>query len=227
MAVDHRQTRRARTTRSTLRVLRLVPDRDQHDVNGSDVHHPRYRVPTGPSALAPRPSAIAEPPPLADRHDGRGLNRAGFPVTVDQVLAESVGAHALGRPHVAKALVARDDPRRAERVRPAALRGNRATAVTHMDADRSDRAGPRVRRRTGARHPAGSRRSRSSTTLPRTGSPGSKSSTQRIRRSKSATTGRLAERLGLVMTAGSDFPRRALERARRRNGRRESDVRRS
>jgi predicted metal-dependent phosphoesterase TrpH len=34
-----------------------------------------------------------------------GLNRAGYPVSVEQVLAESGGGHALGRPHVAKALV--------------------------------------------------------------------------------------------------------------------------
>jgi 3',5'-nucleoside bisphosphate phosphatase len=34
-----------------------------------------------------------------------GLNGAGYPITADDVLAESDGGHALGRPHVAKALI--------------------------------------------------------------------------------------------------------------------------
>lgn len=73
--------------------------------DGSDVHILGYRIPTGPSPLAD----------AVERNRGHrrtridvmvgGLNRAGYPVTVEQVLAESGGGHALGRPHVAKALV--------------------------------------------------------------------------------------------------------------------------
>jgi 3',5'-nucleoside bisphosphate phosphatase len=73
--------------------------------DGSDVHILGYRIPTGPSALAD----VVE----RNRNHRReridvmvgGLNRAGYPVSVEQVLAESGGGHALGRPHVAKALV--------------------------------------------------------------------------------------------------------------------------
>ena len=73
--------------------------------NGSDVHVLGYRIPTGPSPLAD----------VLDRNRGSrraridvivaGLNAAGYPITVEQVLAESGGGHALGRPHVAKALI--------------------------------------------------------------------------------------------------------------------------
>jgi len=73
--------------------------------NGSDVHVLGYRIPTGPSPLAD----------VLERNRGHrraridvmvgALNRAGYPITVDQVLAESGGGHALGRPHVAKALI--------------------------------------------------------------------------------------------------------------------------
>jgi predicted metal-dependent phosphoesterase TrpH len=72
---------------------------------GSDVHVLGYRIPIGPSPLA----GVVE----RNRNHRRdridvmvaGLNRAGYPLTVDQVLAESGAGHALGRPHVAKALV--------------------------------------------------------------------------------------------------------------------------
>jgi predicted metal-dependent phosphoesterase TrpH len=73
--------------------------------DGSDVHILGYGIPTGPSPLA----EVVE----RNRNHRRerigvmvgGLNRAGYPVTVEHVLAESNGGHALGRPHVAKALV--------------------------------------------------------------------------------------------------------------------------
>jgi hypothetical protein len=73
--------------------------------DGSDVHILGYRIPTGPSPLGD----VIE----RNRTHRRtridvmvaGLNRAGYPITVEQVLAESGGGHALGRPHVAKALV--------------------------------------------------------------------------------------------------------------------------
>jgi predicted metal-dependent phosphoesterase TrpH len=72
---------------------------------GGDVHILGYGIPLGPSPLADvleqnrsfRRSRV-------DRMV-RGLNAAGYPITVEQVLAESGGGHALGRPHVAKALV--------------------------------------------------------------------------------------------------------------------------
>jgi 3',5'-nucleoside bisphosphate phosphatase len=72
---------------------------------GSDVHILGYRIPTGPSPLAD----IIERNRTYRRKRVdtmvAGLNGAGYPVTVEQVLAESGGGHALGRPHVAKALV--------------------------------------------------------------------------------------------------------------------------
>jgi predicted metal-dependent phosphoesterase TrpH len=72
---------------------------------GSDVHVLGYGVPTGPSALADviernRSYRRARIDTMV-----RGLNGAGYPITVDQVLSESGSGHALGRPHVAKALV--------------------------------------------------------------------------------------------------------------------------
>jgi len=85
---------------------RLVPGIEINTTwNGSDVHVLGYRIPTGTSALAVTIERNRE------YRRGRidtmiaGLNRAGYPLTVEQVLAESNGAHALGRPHVAKALV--------------------------------------------------------------------------------------------------------------------------
>ena len=73
--------------------------------DGNEVHILGYGIPTGPSPLG----EVVERN-RAHRRDRidvmvAGLNRAGYPVTVDLVLAESGGGHALGRPHVAKALV--------------------------------------------------------------------------------------------------------------------------
>jgi predicted metal-dependent phosphoesterase TrpH len=72
---------------------------------GSDVHILGYGIPTGPSPLADVVERNRSH--RRDRIDVMvgGLNRAGYPVSVEQVLAESGGGHALGRPHVAKALV--------------------------------------------------------------------------------------------------------------------------
>ena len=72
---------------------------------GNDVHILGYGIALGPSPLE---EVVAR-----NRSHRRsridvmvgGLNGAGYPLTVDQVLAESNGGHALGRPHVAKALV--------------------------------------------------------------------------------------------------------------------------
>jgi hypothetical protein len=102
------------TDHDTTRAYERVDAPGQHVVtgieinttwSGSDVHILGYGVPTGPSPLA----AVIETN-RAHRRDRidtmvAGLNRAGYPVTVEQVLAESNGGHALGRPHVAKALV--------------------------------------------------------------------------------------------------------------------------
>jgi predicted metal-dependent phosphoesterase TrpH len=98
------------TTRAYERVdapgQRVIPGIEINTTwDGSDVHILGYRIPTGPSPLGD----IVERNRLhrRDRIDVMvaGLNRAGYPVTVDQVLDESGGGHALGRPHVAKALV--------------------------------------------------------------------------------------------------------------------------
>lgn len=86
--------------------LRVVPGIEINTTwDGNEVHVLGYRIPTGPSALA---GAIERN--RAHRRSRidtmvAGLNAAGYPVTVEQVLAESGSAHALGRPHVAKALV--------------------------------------------------------------------------------------------------------------------------
>ena len=73
--------------------------------DGSDVHILGYGITTGPSALADVIERNrAHRRTRIDTMVG-GLNRAGYPLTVEQVLAESNGGHALGRPHVAKALV--------------------------------------------------------------------------------------------------------------------------
>jgi 3',5'-nucleoside bisphosphate phosphatase len=75
--------------------------------DGSDVHILGYRIPTGPSPLG---DALER-----NRAHRRGridrmvsqLNAAGYPITVADVLEQSGGGHALGRPHVAKALIGR------------------------------------------------------------------------------------------------------------------------
>lgn len=102
------------TDHDTVRAYDALEAPGQHVVSGieinttwegSDVHVLGYGIPTGPSPLA----VIIE----RNRTHRRtridtmvgGLNRAGYPLTVEQVLAESDGGHALGRPHVAKALV--------------------------------------------------------------------------------------------------------------------------
>jgi hypothetical protein len=88
--------------------LRLIPGIEINTTwNGADVHILGYRIPLGPSPLA----HVLE----ANRTHRRSridrmvekLAVAGYPVTLDEILAESGGGHALGRPHVAKALVRR------------------------------------------------------------------------------------------------------------------------
>ena len=74
--------------------------------NGSDVHILGYGLPLeddSPLAVVLEANRTARRARI-DRMVA-GLNRAGYPITVDEVLAESSGGHALGRPHVAKALI--------------------------------------------------------------------------------------------------------------------------
>lgn len=102
------------TDHDTTRAYDAVEAAGQHVIpgieinttwDGNDVHILGYGVPTGASPLQ---DAVAR---NRDHRRARidtmvaGLNRAGYPLTVDAVLAESNGGHALGRPHVAKALV--------------------------------------------------------------------------------------------------------------------------
>ena len=86
--------------------LRVIPGIEINTTwDGSEVHVLGYGIGTGPSPLA----EVIERNRAHRRNRidtmVAGLNRAGYPLTVDQVLAESGGGHALGRPHVAKALV--------------------------------------------------------------------------------------------------------------------------
>ena len=73
--------------------------------NGSDVHILGYGIPTGDSPLGDTLARNREHRRARIDVMVAGLNRAGYPITVERVLAESGGGHALGRPHVAKALV--------------------------------------------------------------------------------------------------------------------------
>jgi predicted metal-dependent phosphoesterase TrpH len=72
---------------------------------GNDVHVLGYGVPLGPSKLAD----VLEGNRVARRERMHkivaNLNGAGYPITYDAVLAEAGPAKALGRPHVAKALI--------------------------------------------------------------------------------------------------------------------------
>ena len=73
--------------------------------DGSDVHILGYRIPLGPSPLADALAANrAHRRTRIERMIGK-LNAAGYPLSLEHVLAESGGGHALGRPHVAKALI--------------------------------------------------------------------------------------------------------------------------
>lgn len=72
---------------------------------GNDVHVLGFGLPLGPSPLvatleANRTARVARMETMV-----RQLNAAGYPLTVEAVAAESGNGHAVGRPHVAKALV--------------------------------------------------------------------------------------------------------------------------
>lgn len=72
---------------------------------GNDVHVLGYGLPLGPSPLVAtlesnRAARVARMETMVHQ-----LNAAGYPITVAAVVAESGNGHAVGRPHVAKALV--------------------------------------------------------------------------------------------------------------------------
>jgi predicted metal-dependent phosphoesterase TrpH len=104
------------TDHDTLRAYDVMPEEPGAHVvrgieinttwEGGDVHILGYRIPLGDAS--PVAQTIAR---NREHRRGRidlmlqGLNAAGYPLTREGVLAESDGGHALGRPHVAKALV--------------------------------------------------------------------------------------------------------------------------
>lgn len=74
--------------------------------NGGDVHVLGYGVSLAPdSPVAGALAAHREQRLVRVGAMVAGLRAAGYPITVEDVLAESAGGHALGRPHVARALI--------------------------------------------------------------------------------------------------------------------------
>ncbi len=72
---------------------------------GNDVHILGYGVPLGPSPLAETLAHNREARAIRMDAIVQKLNAAGYPITREAVLAEAGPAKALGRPHVAKALI--------------------------------------------------------------------------------------------------------------------------
>jgi predicted metal-dependent phosphoesterase TrpH len=72
---------------------------------GADIHILGYHIPVDGSPVGDMMARNREHRRARVDTMVAGLNRIGYPVTVEAVLAESGGGHALGRPHVAKALV--------------------------------------------------------------------------------------------------------------------------
>jgi 3',5'-nucleoside bisphosphate phosphatase len=73
---------------------------------GEDVHVLGYAFPLGEDTPVAR-KLVTNRASRRDRVDNMvaQLNAIGIPITVEDVLTESGGGHALGRPHVAKALI--------------------------------------------------------------------------------------------------------------------------
>jgi predicted metal-dependent phosphoesterase TrpH len=104
------------TDHDTVRAYETLDAPGQHLIPGieinttwgpGDVHVLGYRIPTGPSPLA---DVLVENRKHRRTRITRivaALNAAGYPITEAEVLSEGEGGHALGRPHVAKALVRR------------------------------------------------------------------------------------------------------------------------
>jgi predicted metal-dependent phosphoesterase TrpH len=71
----------------------------------NEVHVLGYNVPLGPSKITDLLEYNQQQRRRRAETMVAQLNAAGYPLTVEQVLQESGGAHAVGRPHVAKALM--------------------------------------------------------------------------------------------------------------------------
>jgi hypothetical protein len=204
------------TDHDTTRAYDAVDAPGQHVVpgieinttwDGSDVHILGYGIPVGPSPLADV---------LARNRDSRraridvmvaGLNRAGYPLTVDEVLAESNGGHALGRPHVAKALVRRGMTASVETAfrdllstgKPGYAPSHHITPVEAIDVVRASGGVPVLA------HPGRLRDERIIDALAERGLAGLEVFYPTHSPHQTAAFRATAARFGLVMTAGSDF----------------------
>jgi len=175
--------------------------------HGADVHVLGFRIPTGPSPIADV---------LQRNRDFRrrridtmlaGLGSAGYALTVDEVLAESPDGHALGRPHVAKALVRRGVvpdvqaafDRLLSRGKPGYAPSNHITPLEAIDAIRGVGGVPVLA------HPGRLKDERVINALAEHGLAGLEVFYPTHSTAQIAHYRACAGRLGLVMTAGSDF----------------------
>jgi predicted metal-dependent phosphoesterase TrpH len=175
--------------------------------DGADVHILGYRIPTGPSPIGDI---------LARNREHRrrridtmlaGLSAAGYPLTVEQVLAESSEGHALGRPHVAKALVRQGMVRDVQAAFDQLLsRGKAGYAPSHHI---TPLEAIQVVRESGGvpvlAHPGRLRDDRAIDALAERGLQGLEVFYPTHSIAQVAYFRERATRLGLVMTAGSDF----------------------
>jgi predicted metal-dependent phosphoesterase TrpH len=175
--------------------------------DGSDVHILGYGIPVGPSPLADvlernRASRRARIDVMV-----AGLNRAGYPITVDEVLAESGGGHALGRPHVAKALVRHGMTQSVETAfrdllsagKPGYAPSHHITPIEAIDVVRASGGVPVLA------HPGRLRDERIIDALAERGLAGLEVFYPTHTVHQTAAFRAKAARFGLVMTAGSDF----------------------
>lgn len=175
--------------------------------DGSDVHILGYGIPTGPSPLADvleRNRAFRR-----SRIEAMvaGLNRAGYPITVDEVLNESGGGHALGRPHVAKVLVRRGMVRDVDAAfrellsagKPGYMPSHHITPIEAIDVVRASGGIPVLA------HPGRLRDERIVDALAERGLVGLEVFYATHTTQQTAYFREKAARFGLVMTAGSDF----------------------
>ena len=136
------------------------------------------------------------------------LQRAGYGITYDEVLKEAPDAKAIGRPHVAKALIAKGlVPDIDWAFRHLLRTGNarlRSFAAHHAaGSDRAHYRGRRCASVSASRAPEGSRADRR-TRAERPARAGSLLSAPRCAKT-CGSFATLAKRYGLVMTAGMDF----------------------
>jgi 3',5'-nucleoside bisphosphate phosphatase len=204
------------TDHDTTRAYDAVDAPGQHVVpgieinttwDGSDVHILGYGIPTGPSPLADvlernRSSRRARIEVMVG-----ALNRAGYPITVDEVLAESGGGHALGRPHVAKTLVRRGMVRDVDAAfrdllssgKPGYAPSHHITPLEAIDVVRASGGVPVLA------HPGRLRDDRIVDALAERGLVGLEVFYPTHTTQQTAYFREKAARFGLVMTAGSDF----------------------